>query len=340
MTGVKEMADDVLSQGEIDALLSALSSGEMDAEELKAEETDTQKIKVYDFKRALRFSKDQIRGLTRIHENFARLLTSFFSGHLRSYVSIQVASVDQVPFEEFIRSVPAKTILNVFSVDPLEGRLLFEVNPNIAYAILDRMLGGVGTSFNKVESLTEIETKIMSRTFASAMETLEEAWESMVSVDVEMEEFEVNPQFLQMVSPNETVIVISLNTTIGESTGMMNICIPHMLLEPIISKLSVHYWMENQATKRNHEDYDLLQEKLGEVPVDAKAVLGKSSITIEEFLHLQLDDVSKLQRPIDEPLEFYVDEEPKFYVQPGKKNQQMAVQILKEIREEEDGQKE
>lgn len=135
------MSEEVLSQGEIDALLSAISSGEMDADELKEEETE-KKVKEYDFKRALRFSKDQIRGLSRIHENFARLLTTYLSGQLRSYVNISLVSVEQIPYEEFIRSVPKRTILNVFSVEPLEGRLLVEVNPNIAYAILDRTLGG------------------------------------------------------------------------------------------------------------------------------------------------------------------------------------------------------
>ena len=132
---------EILSQGEIDALLSAISTGEMDAEELKKEEGQ-RKVKVYDFKRALRFSKDQIRSLTRIHENFARLLTTYFSAQLRTFVQITVASVDQLPYDEFVRSVPKMTILNVFEPYPLDGRFLIEVNPNIAYAMLDRLLGG------------------------------------------------------------------------------------------------------------------------------------------------------------------------------------------------------
>src|SRR5699024_7335522 len=129
--------------GEIDALLSAISSGEMDAEELKEEE---EKVSVYDFKRALRFSKDQIRSISRIHENYARLLTTFFSGKLRSYVNITVASVDQVPYEEFVRSIPKMTILNVYSVKTLEGNLLMEITPNIAFSMMDRLLGGKGDS--------------------------------------------------------------------------------------------------------------------------------------------------------------------------------------------------
>lgn len=107
-------------------------------------EDETRKVKVYDFKRALRFSKDQIRSLTRIHENFARLLTTFFSAQLRSYVQITVASVDQIPFEEFVRSIPNMTLINVFEVPPLDGNILMEINPNIAYSMLDRLMGGAG----------------------------------------------------------------------------------------------------------------------------------------------------------------------------------------------------
>ena len=135
------MSGDILSQNEIDALLSALSTGEMSADDMRVEE-ETRKVKVYDFKRALRFSKDQIRSLTRIHENFARLLTTYFSAQLRTYVQINVASVDQIPFEEFIRSIPNMTLINIFEVTPLEGNVLMEVNPNIAYSMLDRLMGG------------------------------------------------------------------------------------------------------------------------------------------------------------------------------------------------------
>ncbi|MCL6617913.1 MAG: flagellar motor switch protein FliM, partial [Anoxybacillus ayderensis] len=172
------MSGEVLSQSEIDALLAALSAGEMSAVELKKEEAE-KKVKVYDFKRALRFSKDQIRSLTRMHENFARLLTTFFSAQLRTYVQISVASADQLPYEEFIRSIPKMTILTVFEVPPLDGRVLLEVNPNIAYAMLDRVLGGRGVSLNKIENLTEIETKIMSNLFEKAFRNLREAWESV-----------------------------------------------------------------------------------------------------------------------------------------------------------------
>ena len=146
---------DVLSQNEIDALLAALSSGEMDAEELKKEDTQ-KKIRLYEFKRAVRFSKDHIRSLTRIHENFARYLTTYFSAQLRTFVQINVVQVEQLPYDEFIRSIPKMTILNIFEAEPLEGRMVLEVHPNVAYAMLDRMLGGQGIAPSKINALTEI----------------------------------------------------------------------------------------------------------------------------------------------------------------------------------------
>ncbi|CQR47690.1 Flagellar motor switch protein FliM [Paraliobacillus sp. PM-2] len=326
------MADEILSQNEIDALLSALSSGEMDANQLKEDE-ESNKVRVYDFKRALRFSKDQIRSISRIHENFARLLTTYFSAQLRTYVHISVASVDQIPYEEFIRSIPTMTILNVYSMSPLNGRIIFEFNPNIAYAMLERMLGGKGGSVNKVDSLTEIESTLMNQLFENALDNLQEAWSSFVEIDPALEDFEVNPQFLQLVSPNETVVVVSLDTTIGESTGMINICIPHVVLEPIIPKLSVHYWMQTEKTKeRKTGEYENLTKNLESAKLDMQVLLGQTEITMNDLLNLQTDDVMQLNQSINDPLVMMADKEPLFYVQPGKKKNKLAVQILEEIK--------
>jgi flagellar motor switch protein FliM len=321
------VSGEILSQNEIDALLSALSTGEMDADELKKEQSE-KKVRVYDFKRALRFSKDQIRSLTRIHENFARLLTTFFSAQLRTYVQISVASADQIPYEEFIRSIPKMTILNVFEVLPLDGRILIEVNPNIAYAMMDRMLGGRGASLNKVESLTEIETKIMSNTFERAFENLREAWSTVHEIDPILTDFEVNPQFLQMVSPNETVVVISLNTTIGEASGMINICIPHVVLEPIMPKLSVHYWMQTEKKEREPQELAVLEKRLQKADVSISVELGKSDISIQDFLMLDAGDVIELNQQIDQPLLIKVGDIPKFIGQAGKANKKLAIQVL------------
>ncbi|MCU6599809.1 flagellar motor switch protein FliM [Peribacillus frigoritolerans] len=321
------MSGEILSQNEIDALLSAISTGEMDADDLKKEEVE-KRVKVYDFKRALRFSKDQIRSLTRIHENFARLLTTYFSAQLRTYVQISVASADQIPYEEFIRSIPKMTIMNVFEVPPLDGRIILEVNPNIAYSMMDRVLGGRGISVNKVASLTEIETKIMSNLFEKAFENLQEAWGTIVEIEPVMTEFEVNPQFLQLVSPNDTVVVISLNTQIGETSGMINVCIPHVVLEPIIPKLSAHYWMENSQKEKIPEEIMILEKRIRNADLPIISELGSTDITIEDFLLLDVGDVIDLNKAIDEPLTITIGGIPKYSGQPGKVGKKHAIQIL------------
>ncbi|UKS67141.1 flagellar motor switch protein FliM [Rossellomorea marisflavi] len=325
------MANEILSQSEIDALLSAINTGEMSADDFKKEEEE-RKVKVYDFKRALRFSKDQIRSLTRIHENFARILTTYFSAQLRTYVHINVASADQIPYEEFIRSVPKMTILNVYELPPLDGRILIEINPNIAYSMMDRVMGGKGVSINKVENLTEIETSIMSQLFEKAFESLREAWSTVVDVDPVFDEFEVNPQFLQMVSPNETVVVISLNTTIAETSGMINICIPHVVLEPILPKLSGSYWMESKRKESSSTDVTQLREGIKKAMVPVVAQLGKTEVTIEDFLSMGVGDVLDLGTGIGDPLTVCVGNVPKFIAQPGRSKKKLAVQILETLK--------
>lgn len=324
---------EILSQNEIDALLEALTSGEMDAEELKKDE-ETRKIKVYDFKRALRFSKDQIRSLTRIHENFARLLTTYFSAQLRTYVQISVVSVDQLPYDEFIRSIPKMTILNIFEAPPLEGRMVLEVNPNVAYAMLDRILGGPGLAPNKVNNLTEIETMILERMFSKALESLEEAWKNIIDVKPNLELMEVNPQFMQIVSPNETVAVISFSTKIGDTTGMINLCLPHVVLEPIVPKLTAHHWFSHQKKSIGTEEYNIIKDRINFASLPVSIELGTSNITVSDLLHLSVGDVIQLDKKVDDPLIAIVGNVPKYHVVPGQVKGKLAVQVTDLFEEE------
>ncbi|GGA39684.1 flagellar motor switch protein FliM [Paenibacillus physcomitrellae] len=317
---------DVLSQNEIDALLAALSSGEMDAEELKKEETQ-RKIRSYDFKRAVRFSKDHIRSLTRIHENFARYLTTYFSAQLRTFVQINVVQVEQLPYDEFIRSIPKMTILNIFEAEPLEGRMVLEVHPNVAYAMVDRLLGGTGTAPSKINSLTEIETIIMERIFSRAFESLQEAWKTVVDISPRMEGLETNPQFMQIVSPNETIALISLSTKIGDTSGMINLCIPHVVIEPVMPKLSVHHWFVSQKKSRAPEEVEALQARVSKANLPIVAELGESKLTIREFLGLTVGDVISLDKPINEGLSIRVGDRLKYRGSPGTLKDRVAVQI-------------
>ena len=326
---------EVLSQSEIDALLAALSSGEMDANELKKEETE-RKVKVYDFKRALRFSKDQIRGLTRIHENYARLLTTYFSAQLRTFVQITVASVDQLPYDEFIRSIPKMTILNIFEAPPLEGRMVLEVNPNIAYTMLDRLLGGQGALPEKMGALTEIETTVMERVFGKALDTFHEAWKQIIELDPYQEGLEMNPQFMQIVSPNEIVVVISFSTKIGDTTGMINLCLPHVVMEPIMTKLSGQYWFSKQKKTRDEDERLRVEERVKTANLPIIAEMGTATITVGDFLQLQKGDVIQLDQSIDNKLKIKVGNHLKFLGQPGTLKGRVAVQIDEVIEEGEE----
>lgn len=317
---------DVLSQNEIDALLAALSSGEMDADELKKEETE-KRVRSYDFKRAVRFSKDHIRSLTRIHENFARYLTTYFSAQLRTFVHISVVQVEQLPYDEFIRSIPKMTILNIFEAEPLEGRLVMEVHPNIAYAMLDRLLGGVGAAPSKISALTEIETTIMERIFSGCFDSLKEAWKTVLDIDPRMEALETNPQFMQIVSPNETIALISLSTKIGDTTGMINLCIPHVVIEPIMSKLSVHQWFVSEKKVRDEQELAAIRTRVSQTKLPIIAELGESSLSIAEFLGLTVGDVIALNRTTESGLSIKVGNMIKFVGSPGVVKDRVAVQI-------------
>ncbi|WP_054958676.1 flagellar motor switch protein FliM [Paenibacillus dakarensis] len=317
---------DVLSQNEIDALLAALSSGEMDAEELKKEETQ-KRIRSYDFKRAVRFSKDHIRSLTRIHENFARYLTTYFSAQLRTFVQINVVQVEQLPYDEFIRSIPKMTVLNIFEAEPLVGRMVLEVHPNIAYAMLDRLLGGTGNAPSKINAMTEIETIIMERIFSRAFESLQEAWKTVLDISPRLEALETNPQFMQIVSPNETIALISLSTKIGDTTGMINLCIPHVVLEPIMSKLSAHQWFTSEKKTRVPEEVEALKQRVSKAKLPIIAELGESKLTISEFLGLNVGDVISLNKPVHDGLSIKVGDKLKYIGSPGTMKDRIAVQI-------------
>lgn len=317
---------DVLSQNEIDALLAALSSGEMDAEELKKEETQ-RKIRSYDFKRAVRFSKDHIRSLTRIHENFARYLTTYFSAQLRTFVQINVVQVEQLPYDEFIRSIPKMTILNIFEAEPFKGRMVLEVNPNVAFAMLDRMLGGTGMAPSKINALTEIETTVMERIFSRAFDSLQEAWKNVLDIEPRLEALETNPQFMQIVSPNETIALISLSTKIGDTTGMINLCIPHVVIEPIMPKLSVHHWFVSEKKTREPIEVEKLRQRVTKAKLPISVELGTSNITVHELMQLAVGDVIALNKTVDSGLSIRVGEREKYIGTPGVYKDRVSVQI-------------
>jgi flagellar motor switch protein FliM len=219
------------------------------------------------------------------------------------------------------------TILNIFEAEPLEGRMVLEVHPNVAFAMLDRLLGGLGTAPSKIGSLTEIETIIMERIFSRAFESLQEAWKTVVDINPRMEALETNPQFMQIVSPNETIALISLSTKIGDTSGMINLCIPHVVIEPIMPKLSVHHWFVSQKKSRAPEEVEALRNRVNKAKLPIIAELGESQITVREFLGLSVGDVISLNKPVQEGLQIRVGDRLKYIGSPGTVKDRIAVQI-------------
>ncbi len=310
-----------LSDKNIEKLLSTL-----DTEKL-APKTKDRNVRTYDFKKALRFSQDQTRTLTRIHENFARLLTSYFSIQLRAFVQISVSAVEQVSYEEFIQNVQQKSILGVFEAAPLQGSMAMEFSPNVANVMFDRLLGGQGKVLLKSSDLTEIEVSIIERVFIKALENFQEVWASVIELSPELKEIEINPQFLTISPPNETVILVSLQTKIGDVEGIINICLPHVVLEQVLPKLSARHWLANQKKEIENHEMEALEKKLQSTKLEIKAILGRSKIDIGDFLKLKEGDVIRLNESYDSSVTVLVDGKQKFFAQPGVSKGRLAIQV-------------
>lgn len=328
------MADDVLSQSEIDKLLSALSDGTVSADEVQADENPKKKIKTYDFKRPDKFSKDQIRTLFMLHESFSRLLNTYLSTHLRTLVNVEVASVEQLTYQEFVQSLANPSVISILAVPPLKGNIILEVNTEIAFAFIDRVFGGEGRTGIKPRVLTEIEEVVIRRFIDAAMGHLKEAWSNVTEFNPVLEATESNPQFTQIVPPSDMVVIVTIQMKVGDVDGMMNICIPYFVLEPIMSKLTTTFWVASSVSKDDDpEQVKILQRKIEHTSVPFVVQLGSVDITINEFLTLGFGDVLQMDTKVNDNLLCLVGQKPKFYCRPGTSGKKMAVQITKIIRE-------
>ena len=327
---------DVLSQAEIDALLQGVMTGEVDAEEAK-KEADTRKIKVYDLKRPDKFSKDQIRTLYMLHESFGRLLNTYLSTHLRTLISVDVASVEQLTYQEFVQSVANPSFISVLGVPPLKGNIILEFDTAIAFAYIDRVFGGDGNTQIKTRVLTEIEDAVMRRFVTAAMNHFKDAWSNVTPMNPFLETTESNPQFMQIVTPSEMVVIITLQIRIGDTEGIMNICIPYLVLEPIMSKLTTTFWVASSISKSETENQvAIIQSKLERTEVPFVVEVGEVYITIKEFLMLGFGDVLQLGTKVKDDLPCRVGTNAKFYCRPGTFGKKMAVQITRVVNPEEE----
>lgn len=326
---------DILSQNEIDELLKALNTGEIDVQEIQSSSQE-KKIKTHDFRRPSKFAKDHLKTLNIIHDNYARLVTNFLTGYLRTLVQVDVVTVETLAYSDFSNSISNPAILGVVDFTPLSGSIIFEMAPPIAYALIDRILGGKGNPMEKMREFTEIELAIIERIMIQILNLMREPWENVISIRPRLERIETNAQFAQIISPNEMVALITLSARVGDVEGMINICIPHMVVEPIVSKLSTKFWFANTEKEVTEETKKSIEKKIEKTKVRVRAILGKATISVNDFLELQPGDVLPLDASVDGDLEVMVGELTKFRAKPGVRRNKVALKITEVIKKEDD----
>ncbi len=323
---------EVLSQNEIDNLLSALSKGELDVDEMK--EDKEKSVKNYDFARPAKFSKEHLRTLEIIFEHYGRLLSTNLPVYLRKNVQVEVMSSEAVTYSEFANALSNPVLLGIVNFAPLKGNIILEMADNIGYAIIDRMLGGVGTPLEKTREFSEIELLIIERIFNVCVNLLTEPWENVCEITPRLERIEANPQYAQIISPAEMTALVTLNIKIGDVEGLINICLPYITLEDVMDKLNTKYWYASQQEKDEQEYTDAIEALIARAPMPIKAVLGNSAISVNDFLGLQIGDIIRLDTKVDEELDVYVGNIKKFTALPGASGDSYAVRITTVIREE------
>ncbi|NTW06071.1 MAG: flagellar motor switch protein FliM [Peptococcaceae bacterium] len=319
---------EILSQSEIDSLLDALTTGKIDVEE--ASLVDEKIVaKPYDFRRPNKFSKEHLRSLEMVHQHFSRILSSFFSSYLRAAINVEVASVGQMIYEEFMRSIPSPTVLTIFDFTTLDGVAIMETNSSVIFPLIDLLFGGPGTTTDKSRELTDIEMTVVKNLYDKVLENLAMAWQDLYEIVPVISAIETNPRMQQMYSPNEVVALVTFSVSIDEEQrGLMNLCIPHVVLEPVISKLSVKQQFLRLSDSPKDKEIGLIRHWLGYSDINLEVLLGETEITVNDFFVLQTEDVLVLSRRVDQDLDLYIENELKFGVQAGRINQNLAVQVV------------
>lgn len=324
---------EVLSQSEIDNLLAALSSGELDVENIQEEEE--KQIKDYDFSRPTKFSKDHLRTLEIIFEHYSRLVSTNLPVYLRKNVQVTVASSETVTFSEFSNALSNPVILGIINFAPLNGTIILEMATNLGYAMLDRMLGGSGVPLDKPREFSQIEMSIIEKILVMMTQHLREPWKNVIDLNPVLSRVETNCQFAQVIAPNDMIAIVTLNMKIGDVEGMVNFCLPFFTLEEVMDKLNTKYWFSTMQESHDVAYEEFLEAMVRKVDVPVKAVLGKSVITVSDFMNLQVGDCIRLDSKVDADMDVYVGNIKKFTALPGANKDSYAVRITSVIREEE-----
>lgn len=323
---------DVLSQNEIDNLLSQLNSGEFDPADNDA--PDERQIKDYDFARPSKFSKEHLRTLVFIFEHYARLLATNLPVYLRKNVQVEVMHSEAATYQEFSNSLSNPVLLGVVNFAPLEGNVILEMATGLGYAMVDRMMGGEGRPLDKSREFTEIELTIIERIMVICINLLVDPWESVQHLEPMLERIETNSQFAQFVTPSEMTSIVTMSIKIGDVEGLMNVCIPYTVLEPVIDKVNTKYWYSAAQVKDDSAYRVYLEDSLQKAKIPVRAIMGKSAISVNDFIHLQPGDIIKVNTRIEDELDVYVGNIKKFSAIPGAHEDSYAVKIKSIYREE------
>ncbi|MGH4121144.1 flagellar motor switch protein FliM [Clostridium sp.] len=318
---------EVLSQSEIDSLLSALSSGEIEADQIPSED-EKHKIKLYDFRSPQKFSKDHLRTLELIHDNYGRIISSYLSAQLRNNVKVKIESIQQITYDEFIHSIPNPTVLTIFKMPPLSGSILFETNPQFAFQVIDILLGGMGNRKIKLKDFSDIDKNILKKVNAGLISNLKLAWEDVLDVQPEIEALETNPALNQTLAPNEPVALITFSVEMMNTNNFINICIPYLSIEKVLDKLVVQYWFRENDEDIVSDSRTRLKERLNIVSVPLTGLLGSTNITVDEFLQLTEGDVITLDNTSDSPVKVFVEGQLCYTGIPGTIGKNKGIQIL------------
>ncbi|MDY3658329.1 MAG: flagellar motor switch protein FliM [Lachnospiraceae bacterium] len=324
---------DILSQNEIDALLKQLSEGDLDMNQIQGE--DEKQVKNYDFSRPTKFSKEHLRTLEIIFEHYSRLISTNLPVYLRKNVQVTVASSETVTFSEFSNALSNPSVLGIVNFAPLNGNIIIEIATNLCYAMLDRMLGGSGQPLEKSRDFSDIELTILQKLLVMFTQLLREPWKNVLEISPVLSRLETNPQFAQVIAPSDMIAIVTLNMKIGDVEGMINICLPFFTLEDVMDKLNTKYWFSTM--QENHDEHyeEYIESMIRRVDIPIKAVLGKSTISVSDFLNLQVGDCIRLDSRVDTDMQVYVGNIKKFTALPGAERDSYAVQITSVIREEE-----
>ncbi|WP_024787019.1 MULTISPECIES: flagellar motor switch protein FliM [unclassified Lebetimonas] len=332
---------ELLSQEEIDALLEVVQEENVAPEELeKAPDIlEQRQITLYDFKRPNRVSKEQLRSLRAIHDKMARNLASDISALMRSIVEIQLHSVDQMTYGEFLMSLPSPTSFNVFSLKPLDGKGVIEINPSIVFPMIDRLLGGEGSSYESNREFTDIELSLLDQILRVITQNMKEAWSPIMELFPVIEAKESSPNVVQIVAQNEIVVMIVMEIVIGHTSGMMNICYPVISIESLLPKLANRDLMLSGTTGRKSRNTELRALIRG-AKIELEAILGYAYMSMKEIIDLEVGDIIKLNRPANDTVVVKVDGREKFIADFGVSRYRRSIKIKHILKTEHDEVKE